>query len=164
MKSVRATQGDELGMLLTKSGHRYPSIEIDSARQLKEAAVSADVVWIDEPMLFPDEAFVFDQVQRIRKRSIVLISTLSATDKMKVFGSSTCRLLAVADDVIYCKADCDGCGRMRAATRSLCVIHKTDTVLVGGEEAYKAVCPSCWRKAARGDVLGKVKLGSRTQN
>jgi thymidine kinase len=49
---------------------------------------------------------------------------------------------------------------MRAATRSLCVVEKEGEVLVGGEETYKAACPSCW---TGGEVVTRLAdLASKT--
>jgi thymidine kinase len=142
-------------MLVTKSGHRYPSIELDTPADLLAAAASADVVWIDEPMLFVRgfDSQLVDAVCEIREKSIVLISGLSATSELGTFGTAMSTLLALADEVFWCKADCDLCGRMRAATRSLCVVEKKGEVLVGGAETYKAACPSCW---TGGEVISRM--------
>lgn len=160
--SVRPAQGEEPGWLVTKSGHRYPSIELETPAELLEAADSADVVWIDEPMLFARgyDSSLIDAVCQIRETAIVLISGLSATSELGTFGTAMSTLLALADEVFWCKADCDLCGRMRAATRSLCVVEKEGEVLVGGEETYKAACPSCWTGGEvvtrLADVAGKT--------
>lgn len=147
-KSVRAHERAQPGKLVTKNGASFPSNELDTASELVEAVNGYDVAWIDEPMLFPDEAAVFDAVQLLRRDSTVIISGLAATSELEPFGSSMPRLIAVADEVTFCKADCDGCGSFGTATRSVCLKPKAGQVLVGGEETYQAACPSCWRAHA----------------
>lgn len=137
-------------MLKTKNGHRYPAIELDTATDILSAVVSADVVWIDEPMLFKDEELVFDIIRRVRKTAIVLVSALSATSELDVFGSSVAKLLAVADYIFFCNADCDNCKKVGVATRSFFVDgEKPAKVNVGGADVYQALCPSCWTHATQ---------------
>ena len=131
--SVRPALGDQPGMLMTKSGHRFPSLEVDTPADLLAAADSADVLWIDEPMLFQrgfDDSLIHT-ICDIRKKAIILVSGLSATSELGTFGTVMATIMALADEVFWCKADCDLCGRMRAATRSLCVVPKIGEVLVG---------------------------------
>ena len=153
------SMGDRPGMLVTKGGMNYPSTEFDSLDELESLSDGADVVWIDEIMLAAGQepgkqGKAFDSITRIRKRSIVLISALSATSELEVFTDLMGRLLAVADEIIQCRADCDCCGAMSAATRSFYVPgDKEGQVEVGGEDIYEALCPSCWTKKSKGMCL-----------
>jgi len=144
-RSVRAHERAQPGKLVTKNGVSFPSTELETAAEIVEAASGFDVVWIDEPMLFPDEAAVFEAVQRLRRDSTVIISGLASTSELEPFGTSMPKLIAVADEVTFCKADCDRCGSFGTATRSICLRPKAGQVLVGGEETYEAACPSCWK-------------------
>jgi len=143
-RSIR--EWEKPGTLTSKNGQSFPSIDLETAGEIAEAAKGADVVWFDEPMLFPDEAKVFDAIQRVREHSIVMVSGLSATSEVEPFGSSMPKLLAVADEIVHLRADCDVCGDFNTATRSICLKEKRGQVLVGGEETYQAVCPACWQK------------------
>lgn len=148
--SVRPEQGEEPGMLVTKTGHKFPAIEIDAVADIPDAAEGATVVWIDEPMLFPralDDHLV-DLLQEVRQRAVVLVSGLSATSELTVFGSAMPTLIALADEIHHCLADCDYCGSLGLASRSICTVPKDGDVLVGGEAVYKAACPRCWGTAA----------------
>lgn len=140
--------GDRPGMLVTKTGHRYPSIEVEMAVDIVDAAEGANVVWIDEPMLFEHEHDIAEVVGRVRAFATVLVSGLAATSELDPFGRAMPRLLAVADTVHWCKADCDHCHRVNAASRSF---HragpKSEQVRVGGAESYEALCPQCWTDA-----------------
>jgi thymidine kinase len=77
----------------------------------------------------------------------VLVSGLCATSELTVFGAVMPTLMALADEVIWCMADCDWCGSLGVATRSACTVEKKGEVLVGGESVYKAACPTCWARA-----------------
>jgi thymidine kinase len=97
-------------------------------------------------MLFDDEPGVFQAVMDVRKQMPVLVSGCAATSELDPFGASLPRLIAVADEVHFCRADCDSCGTLGVATRSICLTGKNGQVLVGGEETYRPVCPTCWSK------------------
>lgn len=142
-RSVRAHERP--GLLVTKTGTSFPSVEIDTAAEIVDRAHGYDAVWIDEPMLFPDEPLVFDAIQAIRREATVIVSGLSATSELEPFGESMPKLLAVADEVTVLKGDCDACGAFGTATRSVCLKPKTGQVLVGGSDIYEAYCPACWR-------------------
>jgi thymidine kinase len=145
--------GDRPGMLVTKSGFSYPSVDYNSLSEIEGLAAGADVVWLDEVMLAAateptKQGAVFEAIQRIRREAIVIISALSASSEMEPFTLLMGWLLAVADEVKQCRADCDVCGRFNAATRSICLQEKDGQVLVGGEESYEAACPECWTQHA----------------
>jgi thymidine kinase len=138
---------EEPGILVTKNGERFPAVELEAALDALDVVEDDDdVVWFDEPMLFEDEEDVFDVISAIRRKARVVVSGLSATSELDVFGLSMAKLMAVADEIIWCKADCDACGGFGIATRSYCLKQKTDAVLVGGEDVYQAVCVACHRK------------------
>jgi thymidine kinase len=54
------------------------------------------------------------------------------------------KILAVSDEIISCKADCDNCESPESATRSICLLEKDGQILVGADEAYRPGCPECW--------------------
>lgn len=148
--SVRGHEHE--GMLRTKNGEGWPAIELECPDRLLEAAEGATALWIDEPMLFHEYAdrphMLFDMVRHVRKKAVILISGLAATSELEVFGSVMPRLIAVADEVVWCKADCDSCGTMQSATRSFRIAGPKDQpVEVGGEEKYQALCPACWNSS-----------------
>jgi thymidine kinase len=95
-------------------------------------------------MLFDDESVLYNVVQRIRKSTEIMLSGLPATSEMEPFGVSFPKLMAVADEVVWCKADCDYTGTMETATRSVCLIPKDGQKLVGGAETYKPASPDAW--------------------
>lgn len=146
-RSVRAHELDHPGFLVTKAGEKYPSLELDSARQVEDAVEGFGAVWIDEPMLFDHEADLFGAVVDIRTRMPVLISGCSATSELEPFLTSFPKLISIADDVVWRKSDCDECGRMNHASRAFYLLgQKSEKIVVGGEESYEPLCPSCWNK------------------
>jgi len=155
-KSVRSHERDEdgdcTGYLVTKAGEMFPSTECETLQEISDAIEACSVIWLDEPMLFDAEPLIFELVQRIRQSRPVLLSGCAADSDLGPFKNSFPRLIAVADRVEFCRADCDGCATMGTATRSICLTGKDEQVLVGGEETYRPACPSCWTKWTDGNV------------
>ncbi len=152
-KSIRPSdpngfKGDRPGMLVTKTGHKYPSLEVDSVSIIPSAAEGSSVLWIDEPFMLEDHESLFGCIQEQRRERRVLISTLGATNKLECISPAVAQLIAVADEIVHCKSDCDGCSKIGAATRSIYVGSepKTELVKVGGAAQYKALCPACWNE------------------
>ena len=143
--SKRSHESDQDGFLVTKGGERWPCLDVKSAVDLEDAAEGAGVVWIDEPFMFEDQGKLFKAVMRIRRKSDVLISTISMTSEMTPVSASVSALLAVADEIHHCRADCDDCQRLGNASRSWYLAGpKKEKVKTGGEESYEPKCPSCW--------------------
>lgn len=141
--SVR--QHERQGLLVARSGLSWPSIEIDRVEQLiDKVPAGSSTIWIDEPMLFPDEHRVYEIVQKLRRNVTVMVSGCPATSELEPFGSSFPKILAVADDVEWCKADCDFTNTQGTASRSVCLKPKKGPKLVGGEETYKPATPEAW--------------------
>ena len=149
-KSVRSSEirGDRPGMLVTKTGHKFPSIEITSAREIRDAAEGSTVIWVDEPFMLEHQDELHGILHEQRAERAVHISTLSATNDMVCISGQIAHLLSVSDEIIHCKADCEYCNAMGVATRSIYVgqAPKTGKVKVGGASDYKAACPPCWRE------------------
>lgn len=150
--SRRSHETDD-GFLVTKGGARWPCFDITDPYEIVELGREADVLWVDEPALIENHKEevsaedVFHAIQEVRGRARILVSGCAATSEMQMFGSCMAMLLAVADSVIWCLADCDECGRMNCASRSWHIGGpKSQTVKVGGEDIYEALCPTCWTK------------------
>lgn len=137
---------ESFGKLVTKNGEDFPAIETVSTEEIKPLSKEFDVVWIDEVFLFKDEDKLFDVIQDIRKDKEIIVSALGADCMMTPFGATMPKLLSVADNIIFCKADCDFCGGMNSATRTLLCVPATreGQTFVGGTESYCACCVGCW--------------------
>ena len=134
------------GLLRTRAGDVWEAHELERASLIEAHANERNpyAVWIDEPMLWDDEQVLYDVVKRLRANYEIMISGCPATSEMEPFGTSFPKIIAVADDVIWCKADCDFTQTMNTATRSVCLVKKSEQRLVGGEETYKPASPEAW--------------------
>jgi len=143
--SKRAHEADHDGFLVTKSGEKWPCIDVVSTLDIEEAADGADVVWLDEPFMFDDQKKLYKVVRRLMQHKSVLISTITATSELEPISSSISALLAIADEIHHCRADCDDCQRLGNASRSWHLAGpKKERIKTGGEESYEPKCPSCW--------------------
>jgi thymidine kinase len=149
---------EEGQFLITKGGEKWPCIEVDSALDIESAAENADVLWLDEPFMFDDQKKLYKAVRRVLKKSAVLISTISATSEMEPISPSISALLAIADEVHHCRADCDDCQRLGNASRSWHLDGlKIEKVKTGGEETYEPKCPACWTDRVRKQKVAPVR-------
>jgi thymidine kinase len=138
------------GRLVTKNGCEFESADVRTAPEIQVVAAvnKPTVLWIDEPMLFDDEPQLYGIVSELRRTTTILVSGLSATSELDVFGTSMAKVIAVADKVFHCRADCHRCGSLGTATRSFFTGDRKDgQIKVGGEEVYQALCPDCWTAA-----------------
>jgi thymidine kinase len=159
-QSRRAHEAPDGHFLITKAGEKWPCFEVVSALEIEKVAKGVDVLWIDEPFMFEDQSKLYAVVRRILKRSDVLISTISATSEMEPISPSVSALLAIADEIHHCRADCDDCGRYGNATRSWHLAGpKSEKVKTGGEESYEPKCPTCWSTR---DSVGAKAAASET--
>jgi len=143
--SRRDHEKQHAGFLVTKSGERWPCIEITSSLEIETAADGADALWLDEPFMFEDQKKLYKAVRRVLRTCDVLISTISATSEMEPISPSISALLAIADEIHHCRADCDDCQHLSNATRSWHLAGpKVEKVKTGGEESYEPKCPACW--------------------
>lgn len=106
---------------------------------------STDVVGVDEAQFFDSQ--IVDIVTKLANRGArVIVAGLDQDWMGQPFGSMP-QLLAIADDVTKLHAVCVSCGS--EATKSFRKATETDTVRVGGHEAYEALCRDCYLAASR---------------
>lgn len=150
------------GWIVSKGKYdlRWPCFEINHPFEIIEAARGAQVFWLDEPVHLESKEKditgddVFNAIMEVRKHALILISGCAATSELEVFGDCTSKLISVADMVHWCFADCEGCGRMNAGSRSWYKLGpKTEQVAIGGEEAYEPLCWRCWNRRMEERVL-----------
>lgn len=157
--SRRSHEGDG-SLLVTKGGEKWPCIEVRTALDIADAAAGADAIWLDEPFMFEDQKKLYKVVRQLLRTKVVLISTISATSEMEPISPSISALLAVADEIHHCRADCDDCQRLGNASRSWHLAGpKTEKIKTGGEESYEPKCPTCWGDrtfAAQADAAAKA--------
>lgn len=127
---------------------------------------NADVISVDEHITIPDnmhviicdeaqflQSYQVDELHEIAKcLNIPVICYGLRTDfRTKLFPGSQ-RLFEVADRLIELEKEC-ACGN-KATISARFVDGKLVTegaqIEIGGDEKYKAMCYSCWKKLARG--------------
>jgi len=152
-KDPDPTEGDRPGALVTKRDEEWPSIDLESAADIVAAfeASGGDVLWLDEPGLWPDDHLAIPAVRQIRQRADVIVSTIVTDSEGEPFRTAPPWLWAAADVPSWRKADCDACASFGTATRSVYIgdAPKVGQVKVGGVSDYAAFCPNCDIRRAR---------------
>lgn len=146
--AVSIRQHESPGNLVTRGGDAWPSVDLQRARDIvgHPKVEAANVLWVDEPNLWDDEADLFEILQRVRKTHMIMVSGCPATSELEPFGTSFPKLMAVADDIHWCKADCHYTNTMESASRSVCLVKKVGQRLVGGAESYSPASPEAWTR------------------
>lgn len=103
-----------------------------------------EVIGIDEGQFFNDD-FVrrVDHVANTGRK--VIISALNGTSEREPFETIQ-QLLPLADDITFEHAVCTDCGSEVASYSFYKLGSKTEAVIVGGKEAYTALCRNCYIK------------------
>jgi len=127
--------------VVSHSGQRIPSIEVESAAEiLSRLDPETKVVGIDEAQfLGADLVDVVEEIAKSGRR--VIVAGLDQDYRGRPFEPVP-QLLAVAESVTKTMAVCVVCGH--PANRTQRLVAATDRVLVGAGEAYEARCRRCW--------------------
>ncbi|MEZ5066919.1 MAG: thymidine kinase [bacterium] len=127
--------------VVSHSGQRIPSCEIDSAEDiLRLVQPETQVVAIDEAQFL--DAGLVDVVEELANRGCrVIVAGLDQDYRGRPFEPVP-QLMAIAESVTKTMAVCVVCGR--AANRTQRLVETEDRVLVGAAEAYEARCRECW--------------------
>jgi thymidine kinase len=140
------------GHLKTHDKHEIPALALASLPstedQLKDAAVYEELRTKLQNCheILIDEGHFFDNIHQAavlfsRMGIDVKISALTRTYQGKCFGSMD-KMLFEADTVITLHTKCRLCARV--ASHSHRIVRDTEVVLVGGDDAYMALCKSCF--------------------
>lgn len=158
----------------TKNGNEFPCVYVEKAIEMDEVirtcALDPDIIWLDEIHFWekdiPDSLnehffpYVGIRVQELRERYMFIISGIGASTELTPICPSMGYLMQLADKIYHEDADCDWCGGIGIASRSVYVGQKKkkNTVLVGGQESYKPACPECWTEIKDLSVQEKIRL------
>lgn len=102
-----------------------------------------DMLGIDEAQFFPG---LFEVVITLLKRHqniSIHIAGLNADSNNNAFGEIW-QLAPKASHVAFLTGVCAGCG-YEGASRSACMVKKTQAVLIGGDTEYMCACQQCHR-------------------
>lgn len=126
--------------IVSHSGVSLPSVLVAHAREIPDAAASADVIGIDEAQFFDAELVgVCESLANAGKR--VIVAGLDQDYLAQPFEPMP-QLLAIAEYITKTLAICVVCGN--PANRTQRVAHSDERVLVGATEAYEARCRTCF--------------------
>lgn len=182
---------------LTKNGARFPCVYLDCILDLEdtlnELKLEPDIVWLDEIHFWENQSvhedlrewtekqeiaaedirrypYVAEVITPLREKYMFLVSCIGADTNLKPICPSMGALLQTADRIYHEVADCDWCGSLNAATRSVYVgldfadqdklkgNRQEALVELGGEETYKPACPECWIDIKNLPVEERIKL------
>lgn len=142
------------GQIKTHNGLTLLSLNIHPIVVSKSRSIYTKLPDKRPDLLVIDEAQFFDgdlpaylvSMMKISPATQIVVGGLDLTSEGRPFGPMA-DLLSLADRVEKLTAICS-CGA--EATRTLCTVEKSDTVLVGGAESYSAACLPCWLSKGQG--------------
>jgi thymidine kinase len=140
---VSVRSHERQGLLITKNGETFPALECSNSDEFGKLANGADVVWIDEPFLFDNEKEVFSNIEKLRKNKTILVSTIGCDCFQKPIWESTGKILATADKIEFCTADCDFCLKFDVASRHINLFDLEHGKSAPGGD-FATVCIACW--------------------
>ena len=160
IRPVKSQREEEpSGFAQTKDGNQFPCVYIEKFNQIQEVlntcAVEPDIVWLDEIHFWESHQMNSSQVyfptvgkliQELRKNYMFIISGIGASTKLNPICPSMGYLLQLADKIFHEEADCDWCGGISIASRSVFVGEgiQAGDVQLGGEESFRPACVECW--------------------
>ncbi len=131
--------------------HDGSTSQAQAVCRLADARVDgATIVGVDEAQFFPDLVEFTEAWANSGK--LVIVAGLDATFQRAAFPA-VAALLCRAESVTKLTAVCSWCGRdasytVRTAATGADPLDTSDGSLVGGTEAYKAACRTCWFDAS----------------
>jgi len=140
-------------VVMVKSGKdkRFDDVEACTHDMSKMKALSAlnitevldslfnyEVIGIDEGQFFPD---IVPMARKLADHGkTVIIAALNGDYRQKPF-ESVVELFSLAEKIEKLSAVCHNCGHSASFTSRL--LHDTNLELIGGKEAYRALCRLC---------------------
>ena len=108
---------------------------------LRKAVLGASVVGVDEGQFFPD-LVEFAETAANEHGQHVIVAGLDGDFRREPFDQ-VMQLIPRAESVTRLTASCSACGKSEAAF-SRRLVDSRETLLVGGEQTYAAVCRACY--------------------
>ncbi len=132
---------------LIKDSLDIDQIKVHKLMDVMERAEGYDVIGIDESQFF-DDLVPSVKAMVISLRKIVYVGGLTGDSNMGLFGNMF-RLIPMSNKVTTLSAICEVCskgGCMREANFTKRIVADTESILVGGHDAYIPVCRECYYK------------------
>ena len=124
--------------VVTHDNVSLPALPAASLAEVDNIAGNYDVIGIDEGQFYDDVAVYAEKWATEGK--IVIVAALDGDFRRKPFGR-VLELVPLAEDVVKLTAVCTMCGCNASFTKR--TVADQSLELVGGAEAYQAVCRSC---------------------
>jgi thymidine kinase len=132
--------------LVAHSGERFPARAVRSAIEILQISENAEIVAIDEGQFFAPD--LVDVIGTLRARQRVIVAGLDFDFRGAPFGPIP-ELIAIADDATALTAICVRCGAPATRTgRKPSAPDLGSQILIGGSEAYEALCDACFSRHA----------------
>lgn len=139
LKHATDTRYSDSG-IATHERDTMPAIPCEALSHVQHVVDEYDCVAIDEGQFFPDiHAFCDFNANHGR---VVIVASLDSTFDRQPFGYAH-NLVSIADSVTKLSAVCMVCGADAIFSQRIDA-NDTRTTVVGGAEAYRAVCRACY--------------------
>jgi len=144
-KLLSTNETKATGNILGDSQDFIAALKIENISELISMIDQYDVFGIDEAQLFPNLlATVTQLADNYHKRLIV--AGLNGTSERSVFGEIL-YLIPHANTIQKLEPFCKLCAEKSKITPAIftkCMVEKSSTVMIGGKDAYVAVCRECY--------------------
>eukprot|EP00761_Pharyngomonas_kirbyi_P004893 gb/GECH01004898.1/.p1 GENE.gb/GECH01004898.1/~~gb/GECH01004898.1/.p1 ORF type:complete len:188 (+),score=37.20 gb/GECH01004898.1/:1-564(+) len=140
VKCKKDTRYDK-DLMVTHDQQRMTAVPCDSLNQIENQFHKYDVIAIDEGQFFPDLVSFCDKAADLDK--VIIVSALSGTFQRKPFGN-VLELMSKSESITKLSAVCMICQRDASYTKR--TVDSQDVEVIGGSEAYIAVCRQCYNK------------------
>lgn len=150
VKHSRDNRYDEANVIThdkrTLTGQGIDEVKTNSLKSLADEICISDYdcIGVDEGQFFPNLTEFCEQAAN--NGSVVVVAALDGTFQRKPFGQ-VLELIPLAEDVCKLTSVCMSCYREQAAF-SFRICGDQQVELVGGPEAYKALCRGCYKQHA----------------
>ncbi len=132
-------------IVTTHNGQEMPCITVGDLAGIS-STYHFDVMLVDEVQFFnPAQVYNLYQWVVTRQKKTLICAGLDATFEMEPF-LSVIQLIPRAESVMKLTAVCMECREVEASFSKRLSTENTAEVLVGGTEAYHAVCRACYTK------------------
>ena len=138
------------GQVVTHNGVSLANLKIkpktvESSREMYDLIPSGTDFVVIEEAQFLDIDLPLYVLKLLSRETNVIAAGLDLTSEGFPFGSMP-HLMVLANRVEKLTAICP-CGE--EATRTLCLVEKTDTIFVGGSDKYLPACFQCWSNGGK---------------
>lgn len=127
--------------LATHDGRKIDAVSTALLFELENQCTDKDVIFIDEIQFYNDNLEFCEKMANQGKQ--VIASGLNSDFQRLPFNENMSKLMACADNITHFTAVCIKCGSENASFTKR-IIAGDQKKIIGGDEAYIAVCRKCY--------------------